>query len=371
MTQAPAVLIVSDRPHLAALLARAVENVVACHCIGPREALPAVLPLVAVVDVNQDVALARTWIARLHVSRIASLQLTDQAPAGRMAAATRTLRADAPRTVVLATLFGLIDTWQAARRNTAATMTAPAHPGEGSPGPAISRKAESLARAASGMIARLFEAASAGHPLTPAEADAGTETILAAISDCGIRTWLEVIERHDQQLYQHSLSVAGYAAAFGAGLRLTHADQMRLARAALLHDLGKAKIPLAILNKPSRLSAAELAVMRTHPAIGADLLKDQGGFDTATLEVVRHHHEMLDGSGYPDGLAGAAIPDLVRLVTICDIHSALTERRPYRDPLPHREAHTLMQAMVPKLDADLLRAFERVVLHGVLDGATA
>lgn len=364
MTQPPVVLIVSDRPQLAALLARAVENVVACRCIGPREALPAELPLVAVVDLNQDLALARNWIARLHAARIASLQLTNEPPAGRAAAATRTLRADAPRTVVLATLFGLIDTWQAARRG-GAPATPPAAPMPDA------RRAEGLARSANVMVARLFEAAATGRPLTLAEADAGTETILTAISDCGIRTWLEVIERHDQQLYQHSLSVAGYAAAFGAGLRLARADQRRLARAALLHDLGKAKIPLAILNKPGRLTADELAVMRTHPAIGADLLKAEAGFDTATLQVVRHHHEMLDGSGYPDGLAGAEISDLVRLVTICDIHSALTERRPYRDPLPHREAHALMLGMLPKLDADLLRAFERIVLHGVLDGAPA
>ena len=365
MTQTSTVLIVSDRPDLAVLLARAVENVVACRCIDPREAFPAVPPLVAVVDVNQDSALARAWIARLHAARVASLQLTDQAPHGRTAAATRTLRADAPRTVVLATLFGLIDTWQAVRRKAAAPS------GEGAPLQAGAAKAERFARAATGTVARLFEAAAEGRPITAAEADAGTENILAAVSECGIRTWLEVIERHDQQLYQHSLSVAGYAAAFGAGLRLARADQTRLARAALLQDLGTAKIPLEILNKPGRLTDHEMAVMRTHPAIGADLLDAQGGFDTATLDVIRHHHEMLDGSGYPAGLAGSAIPDLVRLVTICDIHSALTERRAYRDPLPHRDAHDLMLGMIPKLDAHLLRAFERVVLNGIFEDATA
>ncbi len=361
MTQDNSVLIVSDRPQLAALLCRAVENVIACRCIEPHEALPAVLPLVAVVDVNGDTHLAAAWIARLHGSRIASLQLTNESPAarGRAAVATRTLRADAPRTAVLATLFALVDTWQAARRSAVAAPI---------------RKVRDIAeraRAAVGLVAGAFEAAEAGRPVSAEGVDAGTELILAAVSESGIRTWLDVIQSHDQQLYQHSLSVAGYAAAFGAGLRLARADQKRLARAALLHDVGKAKIPLAILNKPGRLTAEEMAVMRTHPALGADLLTAQGGFDAATLAVVRSHHEMLDGSGYPDGLAGAAIPDLVRLVTICDIHSALTERRPYRDPLPHGEAHALMQGMLPKLDADLLAAFRRVVLQGVLDDAVA
>ncbi|WP_244472689.1 MULTISPECIES: HD domain-containing phosphohydrolase [unclassified Methylobacterium] len=359
VTQDNSVLIVSDRPQLAALLCRAVENVLACRCIEPREALPAVLPLVAVVDITGDARLAAAWIVRLHGARIASLELTNRPPAarGRAAVATRTLPADAPRTAVLATLFALVDAWQAARRSAVAAPI---------------RKVRDIAeraRAAVGLVAGAFEAAEAGRPVSAEGVDAGTELILAAVSDSGIRTWLDVIQSHDQQLYQHSLSVAGYAAAFGAGLRLARADQKRLAQAALLHDVGKAKIPLAILNKPGRLTAEEMAVMRTHPAVGADLLAAQGGFDAATLAVVRSHHEMLDGSGYPDGLAGAAIPDLVRLVTICDIHSALTERRPYRDPLPHGEAHALMQGMVPKLDADLLAAFRRVVLQGVLDDA--
>lgn len=357
MPQTTTVLIVSDRPQLAALLARAVENVVACRCIDPEAALPAVLPAIAVVDVTRNATLARAWVARLLAARVVTLQLTNHAAAiGRTVTATRTLRADAPRTVVLATLFGLIDQRQGVRPT---------------PVPTKAARAASLAQAADGLITRVFEAAASGRTLTLAETDAGTEIVLDAISECGIRTWLEAIERHDQQLYQHSLSVAGYAAAFGHGLGMSRADQIRLARAALLHDLGKARIPLEILNKPGRLTAAEMAVIQTHPAIGADLLSTQGGFDAETLQVVRHHHEMLDGSGYPDGLAGAAIPDLVRLVTICDIHSALTERRPYRDPLPHREAHALMLDMVPRLDGDLLRAFERVVLRESLDVAVA
>ncbi|KQP89340.1 hypothetical protein ASF60_19640 [Methylobacterium sp. Leaf113] len=395
VTQDSSVLIVSDRPQLAALLCRAVETVVTCRCIEPFESLPSVLPLVAVVDIGGDAMLAATWIARLHGSRIASLQLTNHPPVGvgRSAAATRTLPSNAPRTVVLAALFGLVGTWQAARRSNGVKAAAklpaklpgetPAHTPTDAPAEMILppaakaprrrkvRATAERARAAVALVADAFRAAEAGQPLNPQEIDAGTDLILEAVSEAGIRTWLDVLQGHDQQLYQHSLSVAGYAAAFGAGLRLARADQKRLARAALLHDVGKAKIPLAILNKPGRLTTAEMAVMRTHPALGADLLGAQSGFDAATLEVVRSHHEMLDGSGYPDGLAGAAIPDLVRLVTICDIHSALTERRPYRDPLPHGEAYAVMQGMLPKLDSDLLAAFQRLVLQGALADAVA
>jgi putative nucleotidyltransferase with HDIG domain len=218
------------------------------------------------------------------------------------------------------------------------------------------------ADAANRTIAEAFDAARCGAPISLASVEAGTAAILEAVSECGIRTWLEIVSRYDQQLYQHSLSVAGYAAAFGDGLTLSWADQMRLARAALLHDIGKSRIPLAILNKPGRLTPDEMAVMRTHPSVGADLLGAQEEFDPTLLAVVRHHHEMLDGSGYPDGLSAGDIPDLVRLVTICDIHSALTERRAYRNPLPHEAAHEIMRDMGAKLDVDLLRAYRSAVV---------
>jgi putative nucleotidyltransferase with HDIG domain len=357
VTQDGVALIVSDRPDRASLLVRAVENVIACRHIDAAATLPADLPLVVVIDVTQDEATAAAWVRRFYKMRIPSLHLTNRPllVAAKTSSAVRTLPAEAPRTVILATLFSLIEAQQAARARL----------------PATRRAAEALVHRANTIIGDAFAAAQSGLPLSVTEVDAGTEVILDAVSDCGIRTWLEIIGRYDQQLYQHSLSVAGYAAAFGAGLSLCRADQMRLARAALLHDVGKAKIPLSILNKPGRLTVEETLVMRTHPVIGAELLARQGGFDAAMLAVVRHHHEMLDGSGYPDGLAGDAIPDLVRLVTICDIHSALTERRAYRDPLPHAEAYSIMQDMGPKLDGDLLRVFRGTVIGSVSDTSVA
>lgn len=356
MTQDSAILIVSDHPDRATLLARAVGNVIACRQIDAMATLPPELPLVAVVDVTLD-EIAAAWIGRFFKLRIPSLHLTSRAPSGppRKSAAIRVLPAEAPRKVVLATLFGLVEAQQTARARL----------------PAARRRAEAAAHRANALVSSLFQAAQSDRPLPASEVDAGTEAVLDAVSDGGIRVWLEIIERYDQQLYQHSLSVAGYAAAFGTGLGLARADQMRLARAALLHDVGKAKIPLDILNKPGRLTNEETAVMRTHPVVGADLLARQGGFDAGMLGVVRHHHEMLDGSGYPDGLSGSAIPDLVRLVTICDIHSALTERRAYRDPLPHPEAHGVMQAMGERLDGDLLRVFRSSVLGLFADAPAA
>ncbi len=96
--------------------------------------------------------------------------------------------------------------------------------------------------------------------------------------------------------------------------------------------------------------------MRTHAALGYDMLVDSG-FSPEMLQVVRSHHEMLDGSGYPDGLRAPEIPDLVRLVTICDIYGALIERRPYRAPMPGGEAYGIVQSMTGRLDPDLVTAF--------------
>lgn len=354
MTQDSAVLVVSDRPDRASLLVRSVANVVACRQIDSTAPLPAELPLVAVVDVAHE-ATAAAWRKRFYKLRIPSLHLTGRPPGLAQSAVIRFLPAEAPRHVILATLFGLVDAQQARRARL----------------PAARRNAEAVAHRANALVSRLFVAAQSGDSLSAAEVDAGTEEILEAVSDCGIRGWLEILERYDQQLYQHSLSVAGYAAALGAGLTFSSADRMQLARAALLHDVGKARIPLAILNKPGRLTPEETAVIRTHPVVGAELLARQGGFEAGLLDVVRYHHEMLDGSGYPEGLAGAAIPDLVRLVTICDIHSALTERRSYRDPLTHAEAHAMMADMVGKLDPDLLHVFRRSVLGLVAETAPA
>ena len=183
---------------------------------------------------------------------------------------------------------------------------------------------------------------------------------MAAIAEGGIRQWLDVVWTYDEATYQHCLLVTGLAAAFAASLHFTKTDQKNVTRAALLHDLGKAKIPLAILNKSSALTAEEIAIMRTHAQIGYELLREQGEFESEILEVVLRHHELLDGSGYPDGLAGSQINDLVRLVTICDIYAALIERRSYKQAIDPASAFKILKEMEGKLEGALVRAFSQV-----------
>ncbi|MCJ2057883.1 HD domain-containing protein [Methylobacterium sp. J-048] len=214
---------------------------------------------------------------------------------------------------------------------------------------------------AGAVIANLLDAARDSGTVDAALVNDGLEPILGAIGQGGLTAWLDTVRAYDDATYQHCLLVAGLAATFAIDLGFSVADRQQLVRAALVHDVGKAKIPLAILNKPGPLDAAERAVMREHSALGHQILVQAGGFDDAVLRVVRHHHELLDGSGYPDGLAGDAIEDIVRLITICDVYAALVERRPYRAPMPAAEAMAILHGMDGKLDGALVRAFERSV----------
>jgi putative nucleotidyltransferase with HDIG domain len=206
----------------------------------------------------------------------------------------------------------------------------------------------------------IFSAATRGEHITRTIVDNATASAMAAIAEGGIRQWLDVVWTYDEATYQHCLLVTGLAAAFAASLQFARIDRENVTRAALLHDLGKAKIPLAILNKSESLTSEEMVIMRTHARIGYDLLRGQREYEPEILEVVLRHHELLDGSGYPDGLAGSQINDLVRLVTICDVYAALIERRAYKQAMNPASAFKILEKMEGKLEGVLVRAFSQV-----------
>lgn len=340
------VLLVSDRPERAERLGRGIALIMPCRVVASEARIPGLRPVAWVIDVDLERVADTPWFAELcaRVSRDAACIVLARGTGTREA--TTLARLGAP-TVVPARVQGdgivtiLIRAIEQAR----------AHP---------LRVARGLGTA-TGAVESLFTCAAAGRPPRPNEAEAGTQIVLDLVSEVGIRDWLDLVRAHHIGVYAHSLSVAGFAAAFAAELGLSRRDRHRLTQAALLHDIGKARIPVAILDKPGPLDADELRVMREHPAIGAALLAEAGGFEPDILDVVRHHHERLDGGGYPDGLVGGAIGDLVRLVAICDVHSALTERRAYRPPLSATEAMRLMDGMAGQLDPDLLHAYGPIV----------
>jgi putative nucleotidyltransferase with HDIG domain len=183
---------------------------------------------------------------------------------------------------------------------------------------------------------------------------------VSQIGEQGLAGWIDTVRKHHSQTYQHCLLVTGLAVAFGQHIGVGHADRMRLSFAGLLHDIGKARIPVTILEKPGPLDQNELAVMRNHPQLGAEALQSVPGLQPEMLDMVLHHHEYVDGSGYPHGLKNGEIVDLVRIMTISDVFGALIEKRSYKAPLSGEAAYQILVDMGPKLDQDLVRAFRPI-----------
>jgi putative two-component system response regulator len=151
-----------------------------------------------------------------------------------------------------------------------------------------------------------------------------------------------IIEARDPCTEGHCERLTDYATALGRRLHLDEADLIALHRGAYLHDVGKIAIPDRVLLKKGRLTRKEYALMKQHPVIGDDLCRTVGSFD-AVRPIVRHHHERLDGRGYPDGLAGNRIPLLAQIVSIVDVFDALTTHRPYRKALSTATAYQMMR----------------------------
>jgi putative nucleotidyltransferase with HDIG domain len=211
-------------------------------------------------------------------------------------------------------------------------------------------------------FASMFAAINHDQSIDLSDAERATARVIAGIERDGLGAWLDDVRRYHEGTFQHCLLVTGIAVGFAIEIGFTDLDIKRLGMAATLHDIGKAKIPLSILDKPGRLDPKENEIMRQHPEIGHELLKALPDISEEILDGVRHHHEYLDGTGYPDGLSAGQISDLVRLLTISDIFAALIESRPYRSPMPRPDAYKILGDMEGKLETSLVKAFRNVAL---------
>jgi len=181
-----------------------------------------------------------------------------------------------------------------------------------------------------------------------------------------------IIEARDPYTKGHCERLAHYATALGAHLALGSEERAALFRGGYLHDVGKIGIPDHVLLKPAPLSKDEFTLMKDHTVIGDQLC---GGLHSLRLvrPIVRHHHERLDGSGYPDGLSGDAIPVLAHIVSIVDAYDAMTTTRPYREAWTPERAFEDLRNDVAKgrLRASLVDAFVDLARGGGLVGAGA
>jgi putative nucleotidyltransferase with HDIG domain len=171
------------------------------------------------------------------------------------------------------------------------------------------------------------------------------------------------LEAKDAVTSQHTEEVVRFAVSVAAELDLDLDAVRNVELGAVLHDIGKVRIPEAILNKPGPLTEDEWEIMQTHPEVGEKILRPIQSLQ-AILPIVRHHHECWNGTGYPDQLIGRAIPLGARIVAVCDAYRAMTEDRPYRDALGSDEARReLKRGAGTQFDAEcvdaLLRALDR------------
>ncbi len=147
---------------------------------------------------------------------------------------------------------------------------------------------------------------------------------------------------YDEYIFTHSLNVAVLAIGMGFHMNLTRADILNLGMGAMLHDLGKTGVPLAILNKKGRLTDEEYNTIKGHPLIGARLLEKHQEVPPQTIDMTRHHHERIDGSGYPDGLSGDELNSMLTITSLSDVYDALSSDRIYhKGLLPHEALKTI------------------------------
>lgn len=165
------------------------------------------------------------------------------------------------------------------------------------------------------------------------------------------------LKNADDYTYLHSMAVAGMMSALARQLGLPEPQALEAAMGGLLHDMGKAATPLHILNKPGRLSEAEFEVMRRHAADGHRLLSEGGVENVTVLDIALHHHEKIDGSGYPHRLSGEAISRMARMAAICDVYDAVTSNRPYKTGWCPADALGRMATWRGHFDPRMFQAF--------------
>jgi putative nucleotidyltransferase with HDIG domain len=188
------------------------------------------------------------------------------------------------------------------------------------------------------------------------------QTLLSALDiDVICEAFADVVDAKSPFTYRHSLGVMDAAIAIGNVLGLP-ADRMQLLRrTALLHDVGKLSISNTILDKPTKLTEAEFAIVKGHPGLGAEILGHVGAFREIAI-MAAEHHEKLDGSGYPFGLCSKDLSLESRVLAVADIYGALSEKRPYREALGPSQITAIMDRDIPvKLDGECYEAL-RIVM---------
>lgn len=192
-------------------------------------------------------------------------------------------------------------------------------------------RAAQICRQSKQAVVSMFQEARMGKAVDAA----GAQRLVDEISDSVARNASALIslarlKTADDYTYMHSVAVCAMMIALARQLGLDEAQTRSAGLAGLLHDLGKARMPMEVLNKPGKLTEAEFGIMKSHPVEGHQMLLAVGNVDPIVLDVCLHHHEKTDGSGYPKGLKGDEISLFAKMGAVCDVYDAITSNRPYK-----------------------------------------
>ena len=220
-------------------------------------------------------------------------------------------------------------------------------------------KARDVTRMVRNTVESLFRDAQLGRNLDAQRIDTAVRSVHESLDrNPGALLSLVQIKRADEYTYMHSVAVSALMAQLAKTLGMDEAEQHQAATAGLLHDIGKVGVPNEILNKPGRLTEDEFKAVRNHPRNGHELLARGGEFDEVALDVCLHHHERIDGRGYPDRLNGDQITRFAKMGAICDIYDAISTNRPYKSAwTPFESLRQMASWGKGHLDPDIFRAF--------------
>lgn len=174
------------------------------------------------------------------------------------------------------------------------------------------------------------------------------------------------LKTSDEYTFKHSVDVATISMILAKQQGMSRQDIYNIGVAGLLHDVGKTKVPAAILNKPARLDDSEFEVMKQHSVFSYRIIKDQPGYNESIAMAVLQHHEKINGTGYPLGIDEAQITPYARILAVADIYDALVTERPYKQAFSQRDAVEMIMSMTHELDMNAMKSFlESMILYPV------
>lgn len=223
-------------------------------------------------------------------------------------------------------------------------------------------RASEITRQAKCAVEKTFAEVRLGRTIASGALTPIVESIAASLArnPIALPSVMRLKDRRDYT-FLHSIAVCALMIGLARELKLPDDDMHDIGLAGLLHDIGKARIPTLLLDKPGPLNAAEMEVMRSHAERGRDLLIKSGGFPDVALDVCANHHERIEGTGYPQGCSGPDLSIHARMAAVCDVYDAITSPRAYREAFSQSEALEMMADSAGLFDPAIFMAFRTMI----------